>query len=738
MLLQKEFSPDLDSEPAADLDVGLDLDGIWEACPDPSGSSDPLHLTNWKPMRVPANWHIAGLPNYAGVVWFRRQFTLPPNLALRPLRLDFQGVDYQAEVWLDEVLLGEHTSYFQNFSFPVMPLEAEEHLLWVRVNSPKEPPEAWPTRKTLIKGIFAHHDCRPGGSDPKQDGNTGGIWNSVRLVPQPRVQIERLQASTNVSEDEAELTLQCALNNTSDEMLEVYLNIHLTPDDSTAQAYLFSQAVTVPMGTQTITLTEHLEHPRLWWTWDHGEPHLYTLTASLLADGELIDRTQTQIGIREISLEAESLWRLNGRRIFIRGINIIPEQWLSQYTPERIEQDIALLTEAHVNAIRVHAHVNRREFYTACDRAGILVWQDFPLQWGYNVTPSFIAEADRQIRDMVRMLANHPSIALWCCHNEPFYGNRSQLDPILEEAVSEEDTSRPIIRASDTAHHVYCGWFEGRVDHYIGLPGGPLVTEYGAQALPDADHLREMLPASAHWPVERSDWEPWSYHNFQYEPTFLIAGIERGATLEEFVANSQAYQAELLKEATERYRANKYAPITGLFAFMFVECWPSITYAIVDYQRTPKAGYHALRTAFQPVLVTFRGGLPLPRNAIANSWDLMRLTRVVIVNDLPQSFPGARVQVVLDTGTGERPILEETLDLPPDSVVKLSTALQMLEDETQEYFQSILRPAAAALTGLTPGAYWLRARVYTADGSLLSENAEYLRLEPGPEGGTPF
>ena len=101
-------------------------------------------------------------------------------------------------------------------------------------------------------------------------------------------------------------------------------------------------------------------------------------------------------------------------------------------------------------------------------------------------------------------------------------------------------------------------------------------------------------------------------------------------------------------------------------------------------------------------------------------------------------MPGARVQVVLDSGAGERMILEETLDLPPDSVVKLPTALQMLEAESQEYFQAVLRPAAAALAGLTPGAYWLRARVYAAEGSLLSENAECLRLEPGPEGGTPF
>ena len=76
-----------------------------------------------------------------------------------------------------------------------------------------------------------------------------------------------------------------------------------------------------------------------------------------------------------------------------------------------------LAVDANLDLLRIHAHVTRLELYDAADAAGLLLWQDLPLQWGY--ARGTRKEAVRQAREMVDLLGHHPSVALWCAHNEP-------------------------------------------------------------------------------------------------------------------------------------------------------------------------------------------------------------------------------------------------------------------------------------------------------------------------------
>jgi len=94
-----------------------------------------------------------------------------------------------------------------------------------------------------------------------------------------------------------------------------------------------------------------------------------------------------------------------------------------------------------------------------------------------------------------------------------------------------------------------------------------------------------------------------AYHDFQYEQTFHIAKVPMGSNWAEFVANSQRYQADLIKFAIEHYRRVKYKKIGSFFHFLFGDCWPSVTWSVVSYDRKPKPGYFALQRAYQPVLV---------------------------------------------------------------------------------------------------------------------------------------
>ena len=148
--------------------------------------SPDLDTSTWHTMTIPLNWYLAGL-NYHGVIWFRREFQADASWKGRAVRLRFDGVDYFADVWLNGKSLGHHEGYFQPFTFDVADSlnYGGNNVLVVRVASPyEEYGTVWHHHKTLIKGIFAHHDTRPGGGwgQAGQEYNTGGIWNDGELV----------------------------------------------------------------------------------------------------------------------------------------------------------------------------------------------------------------------------------------------------------------------------------------------------------------------------------------------------------------------------------------------------------------------------------------------------------------------------------------------------------------------------------------------------------------------------
>ena len=153
----------------------------------------------------------------------------------------------------------------------------------------------------------------------------------------------------------------------------------------------------------------------------------------------------------------------------------------------------------------------------------------------------------------------------------------------------------------------------GKERTFYGLPMGPLVTEFGAQALPVMKSLKKIIGNNLFPP----DYKIWKYHNFQYEQTFQIAKIDTGNSINEFVNNSQTYQARAYKTAVNFYRQEKNRKISGIFQFMFIDCWESISWSVVDFYCIKKAGYFALKESYQPLFLSlnlwqdkyFPGGL---------------------------------------------------------------------------------------------------------------------------------
>jgi len=619
----------------------ITLNGEWEYIKDPDGvlkfPQAKFKFENKQidgKINLPINWELAGLHNYSGTVWFKREIYISEKDFTNNGYIEFNGVDYYCDVFFNGVNVGSNEGYFNKFEFRLTEeiFINDYNTVIIKVSSPKENPgDVWPNNKYLIKGIFNHHDCRPGGwsLEHGQDRNTGGVWNDVNLyftkIPHPNFDI--------VTDYDFKVKigiLKILVYIPVDYLNAVYFKVILKKGNK----YILKEdaAFKPKLDNNSFVLEYRINNPMPWSTWDVGTPNLY----SLIITSEEFGEYNYSIGFKNVCENDKGELILNGKRIFVRGTNIIPEQMLSSLTNDRIDNLVRLLKEANINAVRVHAHVNRQELYDAFDKAGILVWQDFALQWTYNNSKKFIKAATIQIGEMVNLLKLHPCIAYWCCHNEPGYES-GNLDNALYNEVKANDTTRIIKLYSNYEEHPYYGWYWGNKDEYVAAPMGPMVTEFGAQGIPGYDTLSKFMTKEE---IEQPDWDKWAYHNYQYEQTNLIAKVPFGNNVKEYIENSQKYQAELLATAIKNYRINKYKPITGIYQFMFIDCWESITWSVVDYFGNKKKGYFTLQKMYSPFIMFV--------NKRQNEYmiDSFLNIDVDIVNDLYKNFYNTKLSII--------------------------------------------------------------------------------------------
>lgn len=694
----------------------LSLDGDWAfepLChtllqPDDSFKEDNSNLPKPGAMPVPSNWHLSGLPDFHGRVAFRRAFTATPDLLNAPVWLCLAAVDYFCEVRLNGASLGHHEGFFEPFEFELTGLlRSGQNQLEVIVDAPRELPGImFPGAKRQIKGIFNMWLPLDRQMEP-----TGGITGSVYLERRPLAQIRAVRYSTKiVPAIPAAAPLEvgtspsgyAAAKRRAQVLVEVeYFLREAGPAalDLVVGPARWQGSVAGQSGHNIHRAILTVEEPLLWYTWDFGRPHLYDASA-MLTCGSDSDRCEFQAGLRDIQFDpAKGEWHLNGERFFLRGSSVIPSKWLAGYTSSQIAADIDLLRKANINGVRVCVHVTRDQFYAACDRAGILVWQDFPLQWQYKADNAFVAEASRQLQAMLRHLFNHPSIGLYTCQNEPDPPNRQGMDPTLSTVARAADPSRFIFEACDYSQHTYPGWYGDSIKDFETIPAAPVVSEFGAQALLSANEMRDLLGAAV-WPPS----DKWLDKGFENRSTFTVAGIHRGNSLDEFIANSQAYQCRLIQFAIEHYRRAKYTKLGGFFHFMFMDGWQTIGWSVLSYKRIPKPGYYALQRAMQPVLPVVDLVAPRFSNNLKENWAIA--SNAWLINDTRQPLERCRLVFELRGPSRPIPLRELTVDLAADSVRQLDIGLSL----------------PRTVTALPPGSYKLAAAAYSASGALLGDN----------------
>lgn len=670
--------------------VSWSLAGPWKVhdANQPAPDNGRLPDAGWRTLPVPANWYAAGY-DHQGALWYRRAFSLPALSPQQRVTLEMDGVDYFADVWLNGRALGHHEGYFQRFSVDLTDSLRRHNQLTLRVDSPLEDVhKEWPLRKNLMKGILNQHDSRPGGawSPQGQDANSGGIWAPVRLRVSRGATIDTLILRPDWSQGLSQPQLHAELVYRAPADAHASLSVQATPANFTGQRFTLRQRVKLKATgskAQRLSVTLPMPQARLWWPVGYGKPHLYRVSATLSDARGVMDRRSSVTGLRKVDALADNQgWRVNDQRVFIRGTNYIGSPWLSTMNADRYRRDLTLVKQMNANAIRVHGHVAGRPLYQVADELGIMIWQDVPLQWGYNDSDAFADNAVQQTRDMVEQFGNSPAIIVWGGQNEPPFNspwmekrfpdwhnnlNRKLTDRVA--ATLAEDKSRIVHPFSAVEEHYWAGWYFGTLEKLLEPAKTATVTEFGAQALPRLATLKTIIPRSDWWPAttEPGDvkWTRWKYHNFQPIQTFKNAGIARGETMESFITNTQRYQAQLVALAAESYRRQRFQPVTALFQFMFVETWPSINWGVVDYLRQPKQGYYALQQAYQPLLpsidphtLQWKAGQP----GQISLW---------IINDRPRAFAGSTLMWTVKQGNRVLADDRQPVDIAADSGRKI-------------------------------------------------------------------
>ena len=639
---------------------------------------------DWRSIAVPANWYSAGY-DHQGALWYRHEFTLPRRAPDTMATLVFDGVDYFADVTLNGRHLARHEGYFQRFSVDISDALQRHNKLAVRVDSPWEDPKTiWPLHKTMVKGVLNQHDTRPGGAwaENGQDANSGGIWAPVKLHLSRGVTIDEVILRPDWREGLSKPALHAEIRYRALSAGDVTLRLSATPDnfigERTEQAFSVQIAKT-DGKPRSLSVTLPVKDAKLWWPVGYGRPNLYRVRATLADEQGVMDTAVTRTGLRKMEEQPDNRgWLINDRRLFIKGSNYIGSPWLSTMTRKKYRRDFRLVQAMNANAIRVHAHVAGRALYDVADEMGLMIWQDVPLQWGYNNSDAFADNAARQTREMVEQFGNSPAIIVWGGHNEPPWNSpwmekrfpdwNKTLNQNLTKRVGDalaQDTSRIVHHFSAVEEHYWAGWYFGTMRDLLGPAKTAIITEFGAQALPRLSTLKTIIPARLMWPkstaADDPGWTHWKYHNFQPFQTFKFANIPRGNTIQEMIANTQRYQAELVAMAAESYRRQRYQPVTALFHFMFVETWPSINWGVVDYLRKPKAGYYALQKAYQPILPSIE-----PVTAVWRQGSEAAV-RLWAINDTWSACEACRLKWQVKQHGRVLAKGNTTLTLPPDS-----------------------------------------------------------------------
>jgi beta-mannosidase len=674
-----------------------------EPLPVPPDRTSPAPGSEWLPARVPGDvradlWRADRIPDPrlapAESAWVDRCgwcYETRFDVERRPgerVHLLMEGVDYVSWTYLNGRRLAPeagHEGMFSRQVYEVTGCLGEENVLAVFLQGSDYLVDGhrrslWERLLDRMEGglgqraeRFQTAKCQMSfGWDFAPCVRTMGVWDDVYLVRSGEVFIQDLWVRPLL---ECDASLRVTLTFDAARAGRGCFRLALSGRNFACPPQVHILDAAWHKGGQSLSWTIPVQDPRLWWPWDHGTPYLYRFAVeAYLADDRLSDCVVESVGLRDVKLlrnpqappdRSPCVICINDEPVYARGANWVPADILpGEVTAGDYDRLLDRTRQAHMNALRVWGGGLRekRAFYDRCDELGLLVWQEFPLACAfltrYPRNPEYLDLLEREGRAIVRALRNHPSVVLWCGGNEFHPGRHREAVARLRVAVEQEDGDRPFRPVSPHGGDVH-NWdvWHGQapVTEYEtrSSPGEQqFVSEYGLQSPPDVESLRTFLPPGAVWPPGPA-WEERSAQldRLRRYAAPLLAGqtaARRSASLdlETFVLASQRAQALGLQIAIEHLRRSTYI-CSGTLVWQLNEPWPAICWSLIDYYGRPKIAYHAVRRAYNPLLVSLE--YPIQRYEVGDRLE----GKVWVINDHPLAFPGCCVEVALVDEAGQ-------------------------------------------------------------------------------------
>lgn len=424
------------------------LNGLWKYAITKKGDPTPAAYQGdiLVPFAVESSLSGVGkMINEKEELWYQRTFDVPSAWRGKQILLHFGAVDWKAEVWVNDVKVGEHTGGFTPFYFDITSvLNKGNNDLVVKVWDPSDRGEQ-PRGKQIANphGIW----YTP----------VTGIWQTVWLEPVATQYITNLKTTPDI--DNNSVKVEVAANTTSADKVEVKV---------------FDGKNLVAKGAALNGVPVELAMPTNAKLWSPDSPFLYNMEVTLYKDGKAIDQVKSYTAMRKYSIRKGqngiTRLQLNNKDYFQFGPldqGWWPDGLYTAPTDEALVYDLKKTKDFGYNMVRKHVKVEPARWYTHCDQLGLIVWQDMPNggpspQWqarnyfnGREVIRSAASEANyrKEWKEIIDCLYSYPSIAVWVPFNEAWGQFKT---PEIVAWTKEYDPSR-LVNPASGGNHYTCG-----------------------------------------------------------------------------------------------------------------------------------------------------------------------------------------------------------------------------------------------------------------------------------------
>jgi len=409
----------------------LDINDMWEFAVIDTVNISAVQKLNFQSITVPGEWVMQGFKvekDEFGV--YRRELTLPSEMKGKSLKLRFEAVYSQCEIWLNGKKIGTHHTGFTAFEIEIKKylLENVKNELLVFVNG-----SSTADNLSSASSYAVHY--------------LGGISRDVSILVLPNVQLSSFHSHTIFDKAyvNATLRLDTKISNETLELANVQLVYRLkNAEGKLVKSYKENKIAIGSDVTKNIVSEIKIEKPT---QWNPEEPYLYTVEVELIQGTTVLEKANKKIGFKQTEIKGNEVY-VNNKPIKLRGVNrhevdpktgrvLRGEQWYN---------DVQIFKQGNVNYIRTSHYPPSEKFLEACDELGMFVEVEAPFCWAskkhVNDT-NYFNQMIRPTLEMVEMLKSHVSILHWSVGNESF--DFKELFRESARLVKIADPSRPRI-----------------------------------------------------------------------------------------------------------------------------------------------------------------------------------------------------------------------------------------------------------------------------------------------------